>query len=105
MSIDATVGIPALGMCHNFHVQRFQLDSGETKFLMFLDGCATHLGCSVLLRGGSALELKKIKKIMQHLVLVNYSWRREKSFLMDEFAMPPQPLPSPIPLKKELFAR
>jgi 1-phosphatidylinositol-3-phosphate 5-kinase len=75
-------------MCHNFSVQRFHMDTGETKFLMFFDGCATHLGCTVLLRGGSSSELKRIKKIMQHLILVNYSWRQEKSFLMDEFAMP-----------------
>jgi len=95
MSIDAIVGKPSLGMCHNFSVQGFHLDNGQTKFLMFFDGCATHLGCTVILRGGSASELKRIKKIMQHLVLVNYSWRREKSFLMDEFAMPPQPPDQP----------
>ncbi|XP_065348560.1 1-phosphatidylinositol 3-phosphate 5-kinase isoform X2 [Cloeon dipterum] len=91
-SVDATLSKSSLGMCHTFTVRKFEEDDGETKFLMFFEGCATHLGCTTLLRGGSRSELKRLKKVMQHLILANYNWRREMSFLMDEFAMPPAPL-------------
>ncbi|XP_059468321.1 1-phosphatidylinositol 3-phosphate 5-kinase isoform X2 [Neocloeon triangulifer] len=99
-SIDATVSKSSLGMCHTFAVRQFNLEKGQRKFLMFFEGCATHLGCTALLRGGSSSELKRLKKVMQHLILVNYSWRREMSFLMDEFAMPPPAESSPVPQRK-----
>jgi 1-phosphatidylinositol-3-phosphate 5-kinase len=89
--VDAHVGKPRLGMCHNFFLRKFHLDNTacNTKTLMFFDGCATHLGCTVILRGGACDELRRLKKVISHMILVNYSWKLEKSFLMDEFAMPP----------------
>lgn len=56
---------------------------------MFFDGCASNLGCTVILRGGSCAELKKVKQIIQFMIYVAYSWRLERSFLMDENALPP----------------
>ena len=34
--------------------------TGKSKTLMFFDGCASHLGCTVTLRGGPLQELKKV---------------------------------------------
>lgn len=51
----------------------------------------SHLGGSVLLRGHSKKELMKVKKVASLLLFACYNWRLEKSFLMDEFAEPPNP--------------
>jgi hypothetical protein len=59
---------------------------------MFFEGCsAQHLGCTVLLRGGTTVELSKLKRVVSRAVFARYNWRLEKSFLMDEFALPPSP--------------
>jgi 1-phosphatidylinositol-3-phosphate 5-kinase len=59
---------------------------------MFFEGCSSqHLGCTALLRGATNSELAKLKRVVSHLVFTQYSWRLEKSFLMDEFARPPSP--------------
>lgn len=57
---------------------------------MFFDGLPfPHLGGTVLLRGGSKAELFQMKKVASFMLFTAYNWRLEKSFLMDEFAMPP----------------
>lgn len=96
-SIDAHLGRPHLGVCHHFRVQTFSLSGSKTKTLMFFDGCAANLGCTILLRGGSVAELKKVKQITNFMVYVAYNWQLERSFLMDEFAMPPS-LPDELSL-------
>ena len=62
---------------------------GTQKTLMYFDGCAAHLGCTIALRGGSSQELRKVKNIVRFLVYCAYHSRLETSFLMDEFALPP----------------
>ena len=56
---------------------------------MYFDGCASHLGCTIALRGGSLQELCVVKQIVKFLVYCAYHSRLETSFLMDEFALPP----------------
>lgn len=66
--------------------------SGGVKTLMYFEGCANpHLGATIVLRGGSQSELKKVKNVTSMMIFTAYSWRLEKSFLMDEFAKPPSP--------------
>jgi 1-phosphatidylinositol-3-phosphate 5-kinase len=68
--------------------------SGSSKTLMFFEGCSLqHLGCTVLLRGATNSELAKLKRVVSRIVFTQYSWRLEKSFLMDEFALPPSSPP------------
>jgi 1-phosphatidylinositol-3-phosphate 5-kinase len=70
----------------------FVFISGPSKTLMFFEGCSSrHLGCTVLLRGTTNSELAKLKRVVSRLVFTQSSWRLEKSFLMDEFALPPSP--------------
>lgn len=89
-SIDGIVSGPInLGFCHNFKACNFSLPSGENKTMLCFDGCATHLGCTISLRGGSSSELKRIKKIMRHIIYAAYTSQLEISLCMDEFAMPP----------------
>ncbi|KDR20319.1 1-phosphatidylinositol 3-phosphate 5-kinase isoform X2 [Zootermopsis nevadensis] len=92
-SVDAHIGRPLLGTCKRFYLKTFQNEKGSSKTLMFFEGCSLqHLGCSVLLHGATNSELTKLKRVVSHIVFTQYSWRLEKSFLMDEFAMPPSPL-------------
>ena len=45
-----------------FNGNKFILYSaGETKTMLCFDGCATHLGCTVTLRGGTQSELKRVR--------------------------------------------
>ncbi|CAL8101719.1 unnamed protein product [Orchesella dallaii] len=89
-SVDTHIGgRPQLGLCHNFYLETFKISEGMQKTLMFFDGCAMHLGCTVLLRGGTTSELKKVKKIISLMMFVAYNWRLERSFHIDSFSMPP----------------
>lgn len=57
---------------------------------MFFEGLPfSHLGGTILLRGAQKDELQQIKKIASLFLFACYNWRLEKSFLMDEFAQPP----------------
>lgn len=59
---------------------------------MFFEGLPyPHLGATVLLRGGTKTELAKLKHTVKSVLFASYNWRLEKSFLMDEFAQPPNP--------------
>lgn len=67
----------------------FFFPSDELKTLMFFDGCPSHLGCTIKLRGALEYELARVKEIIMMMVCVAYHSQLEISFLMDEFAMPP----------------
>ncbi|XP_071531520.1 1-phosphatidylinositol 3-phosphate 5-kinase isoform X2 [Panulirus ornatus] len=93
-SIDAQLTRPTLGMCHNFYVRTYPMyGKNKLKTLMFFDGCATHLGCTVILRGATNAELKRVKRIMYFMIYAVYNWKLERAFLMDEF-ITISPLPS-----------
>lgn len=89
-SIDAhQLSKPKLGSCRLFHVETLSLDrSNSTKTLMFFDGCQSRLGATVLLRGASYPELRKVKKVFKFMVFACYNSRLERAFLTDEFAIP-----------------
>lgn len=62
---------------------------------MYFENCANpHLGATILLRGGSQNELRKVKNVASMMIFAVYSCRLEKSFLMDEFAKPPSSIDS-----------
>lgn len=88
-SIDAQLRKPNLGSCQNFFVKTYGLPSNRFKTLLFFDGCSSKLGCTILLRGGSGPELKKVKNIIRFMLYVAFNWRLEFAFLTDEHAQPP----------------
>ncbi|KAK6147577.1 hypothetical protein DH2020_018489 [Rehmannia glutinosa] len=103
-SID-TISAPKLGYCDSFHVEKFLEDLGaagqggkkSTKTLMFFEGCPRPLGCTILLKGASGDELKKVKHVVHYGVFAAYHLALETSFLADEGAsLPELPLQSPI---------
>ncbi|KAL3644300.1 hypothetical protein CASFOL_012232 [Castilleja foliolosa] len=103
-SID-NVSAPKLGCCDSFHVEKFLEDLGpagqggkkSTKTLMFFEGCPRPLGCTILLKGASGDELKKVKHVVHYGVFAAYHLALETSFLADEGASLPEfPLKSPL---------
>ncbi|KAK7391172.1 hypothetical protein VNO78_19584 [Psophocarpus tetragonolobus] len=57
------------------------------KTLMFIEGCSTRLGCTILLKGTHSDELKRIKCVMRCAVVMAYHLILETSFLVDQKAM------------------
>lgn len=94
-----------LGYCELFHVDKHiehsMTSDNKTKkvlkTMMFFEGCAKPLGCTVMLKGGSMDELKRIKHVVQYGIFAAYHLALETSFLADEGAtLPELPLRSPL---------
>ncbi|KAM6562990.1 hypothetical protein CsatB_022988 [Cannabis sativa] len=96
-SID-NISTTRLGHCELFRLEKVseehensnQLNKKPTKTLMFFEGCPRRLGCTVLLRGKSREELKKVKHVVQYAVFAAYHLSLETSFLADEGATLPK---------------
>ncbi|KAI3716390.1 hypothetical protein L6452_23707 [Arctium lappa] len=94
-----------LGYSDIFHVERFQEEHGTAgqggkklvKTLMYFEGCPKPFGCTILLRGASGDELKKVKHVVQYGVFAAYHLALETSFLADEGASLPE-----LPLNSSL---
>ncbi|XP_057770606.1 1-phosphatidylinositol-3-phosphate 5-kinase FAB1B-like isoform X2 [Salvia miltiorrhiza] len=94
-----------VGYCDMFNVMRFTEEHGSAgqagkklvKTLMYFEGCPKPQGCTIILRGASGDELKKVKHVVQYGVFAAYHLALETSFLADEGAsLPALQLNSPI---------
>ena len=91
-SIDGLVKQTTMGSCQHFYMCTHQLPDGTPKSLMYFDGCAKNLGCTVTLRGSTSIaELRSMKNILQFMTYAMYNARLESAFLFDELAAPPDP--------------
>ncbi|KAM7275562.1 hypothetical protein ACFE04_017428 [Oxalis oulophora] len=87
-----------LGNCELFRIEKVteeleptnQSNKMPSKTLMFFEGCPRRLGCTILLRGTSREELKKIKHVIQYAIFAAYHLSLETSFLADEGASLPK---------------
>ncbi|XP_052201496.1 putative 1-phosphatidylinositol-3-phosphate 5-kinase FAB1D [Diospyros lotus] len=94
LSTDVLAG-QKLKRCESFHFKKFieehngSVDGGKwpSKTLMFIEGCPTRLGCTILLKGTHSHELKRIKCVVQCAVVMAYHLILETSFLLDQRAM------------------
>ncbi|KAJ6757971.1 1-PHOSPHATIDYLINOSITOL-3-PHOSPHATE 5-KINASE FAB1D-RELATED [Salix koriyanagi] len=94
LSSDALMS-QKLKQCDSFHIERFveeHAGAGEggkkpSKTLMFIEGCPTHLGCTILLKGSHSDELKRVKYVVHFAVVIAYHLILETSFLVDWKAM------------------
>uniref|UniRef100_A0A5B7CCC5 1-phosphatidylinositol-3-phosphate 5-kinase n=1 Tax=Davidia involucrata TaxID=16924 RepID=A0A5B7CCC5_DAVIN len=94
LSSDILTG-QELKQCDSFHFEKFVEEhnaSGEggkrpSKTLMFIEGCPTRRGCTILLKGAHSDELKRIKCVVQCAVVMAYHLILETSFLLDQRAM------------------
>ncbi len=100
-SIDSNIGAPKLGICDLFYTKNFEVAEGVKKTLMFFEFPFNQRGCTLLLRGGSELELAKVKKVASFLLFARYNFRLELAFLLEEFALPPSPKPSIFDSKEQ----
>uniref|UniRef100_A0A2P2MEB2 1-phosphatidylinositol-3-phosphate 5-kinase n=1 Tax=Rhizophora mucronata TaxID=61149 RepID=A0A2P2MEB2_RHIMU len=94
LSSDALLS-QKLKHCDSFHIEKFieehavLVEGGKrpSKTLMFIEGCPTRLGCTVLLKGSHSEELKRIKCVVQIAVIMAYHLILETSYLIDRNAM------------------
>ncbi|KAJ8760552.1 hypothetical protein K2173_015219 [Erythroxylum novogranatense] len=84
-----------LKQCDSFYIEKFVEEHaalGEggkkpSKTLMFIEGCPTRLGCTILLKGSHSEELKRIKSVVRIAVIVAYHLILETSYLVHQKAM------------------
>ncbi|KAM1105758.1 hypothetical protein ACFX1X_002743 [Malus domestica] len=82
-----------LKQCDSFHIEKFIEEHAggggkvPSKTLMFIEGCPTRLGCTILLKGAQSDELKKVKCVVQCAVILAYHLMLETAFLVDQRAM------------------
>ncbi|KAE8719283.1 Forms aploid and binucleate cells 1c, putative isoform 4 [Hibiscus syriacus] len=96
-SID-NLSTTQLGHCELFRLEKVseehemanQFNKKPSKTLMFFEGCPRRLCCTVLLRGRSREELKKVKHVVQYALFAAYHLSLETSFLADEGATLPK---------------
>eukprot|EP00250_Pteridium_aquilinum_P016210 c23003_g1_i1 orf=182-4825(-) len=102
-----------VGHCELFYVEKYHEEHGCAehggkkipKTLMFFEGCPKPVGCSILLKGADAEELKKVKHAVKLAVFAAYHLALETSFLADEGVDLPElclksPLSVTLPDKK-----
>ena len=89
-SMDKLALEPRLGRCATFRVQTFvhSMIPGRRKTFMRFEGCSKELGGTLLLRGGSMEVLKKVKSILDTMVMVVYNVKLEGYLLRDELVLP-----------------
>nr|WEL12745.1 1-phosphatidylinositol-3-phosphate 5-kinase [Halisarca dujardinii] len=82
------------GFCKQFYIKSYTLPNGKKKNLMFFDECKPSLACSIVLRGGTLQELRKVKKLVRFAIFAAYSSILECRYLWNEFVQPISPHPS-----------
>ncbi|XP_076921331.1 putative 1-phosphatidylinositol-3-phosphate 5-kinase FAB1C [Bidens hawaiensis] len=94
----AHIATARVGQCELFRLEKVteeheitnQSNKKPLKTLMFFEGCPRRLGCTVLLKGSSREELKKVKNVVQYAIFAAYHLSLETSFLADEGASLPK---------------
>ncbi|KAI3767584.1 hypothetical protein L2E82_17821 [Cichorium intybus] len=89
------LGDQKLRQCESFYFEKIVeehaalCDNGKRpkKTLMFLQGCPTRMGFTILLKGCNSDALKKIKCVVQFAVVMAYHLILESSFLVNQRAM------------------
>ena len=89
-SVDQ-LALANLGTCNSLVFQTFihSMIPGFRKTFLYVEGFLEHLGCTLVLRGGTTEELTRIKDIVDFLVFSIYNLKLETSLFQDEYAMNP----------------
>ncbi|EYC19697.1 hypothetical protein Y032_0023g671 [Ancylostoma ceylanicum] len=80
-SSDAQLIQQNIGFCPYFTQRSVTFKDGRQKLLLVMDECPPDRGCSVLIKGADARELKAVKRILLFLTSLLYSSRLERAFL------------------------
>ncbi|KAF1990490.1 hypothetical protein K402DRAFT_460556 [Aulographum hederae CBS 113979] len=87
LAIDPT----QLGRCGSFDVKSYVFD-GMKKTYVYLSGCRSDLGCTIVLRGADTETLRKLKRITEFMCFVVYNLKLETCLMRDEFVLIPSNL-------------
>lgn len=93
--LDSLSSHQELKHCDSFRIEKIveelnavgEAEKKPTKTLMFLEGCPTRLGCTILLKGSHSDRLKKVKEVVQHSFNLAYHLMLEAFFLADRQTM------------------
>ncbi|KAJ1368372.1 hypothetical protein KIN20_029494 [Parelaphostrongylus tenuis] len=80
-SSDAQLIQQNIGFCPHFSQRTVVFKDGRHKILLVFNECHPDRGCSVLLKGPDARELRVVKRILLFLTSIQYSSLLEKAFL------------------------
>ncbi|PWA00505.1 hypothetical protein BB558_003441 [Smittium angustum] len=88
-SLDKLALGPSIGRCKSMYSQSYNDSKSPQgyKNLIFLDGCSSDKGGTIILRGSTKTDLIPIKKIMKMLTSLSYSLALESSLLLNQFGM------------------
>ena len=91
-SIDKLATEPRLGHCAQFRIQTFDhpLIPGRRKTYMRFEGCHRDLGCTIILRGGDADHLKRVKRVTMLLAFIVRNLKLETHLWKDSVITLPQ---------------
>ncbi|KAF7716843.1 Uncharacterized protein PECH_006978 [Penicillium ucsense] len=93
-SMDKLLTTELRSDCSSFDVRTY-VHNGRKKTYMYISGCPKELGCTIVLRGGDAEVLGKVKQITEFMVYVVYNLRLETCLMRDEFAKLPAQTTTP----------
>mmetsp|Transcript_9237 Transcript_9237/g.17384 ORF Transcript_9237/g.17384 Transcript_9237/m.17384 type:complete len:2047 (+) Transcript_9237:105-6245(+) len=80
----------------NKAVRRGIQKRGVTQTYAMIEGCPTHLGCTIILRGASRPALKEAKRILTFLINVAYNLKLETSYFRTRRVMLPNDYKIPL---------
>lgn len=88
-SVDKLAIDPShLGKCESFDVKTY-VHNNRKKTYIYLSGCQSDLGCTIVLRGADTETLRKLKKITEFMCFVVYNLKLETCLMRDEFVLIP----------------
>ncbi|OCK89881.1 uncharacterized protein K441DRAFT_582219 [Cenococcum geophilum 1.58] len=88
-SVDKLAVDPSyLGGCESFDVKTY-VHNNQKKTYIYLSGCQSDLGCTIVLRGADTETLRKLKRITEFMCFVVYNLKLETCLMRDEFVLIP----------------
>ncbi|KAF3909723.1 hypothetical protein AA313_de0209251 [Arthrobotrys entomopaga] len=86
-----------VGKCLSFDVKTYAhkdiTTTSHRRTYMYFSGCKSDLGCTIVLRGGNASTLAKIKRITEFMVYAVYNMKLETCLMQEQGAIIPASIP------------
>lgn len=85
LSIEKLATNIKMGECQIFEIKSYIYEQKISKTYTFIRGCDPFLGGTIVLRGDSEENLRKVKQIVEFMVYATFSLKLESSFFSDNF--------------------
>ncbi|OLY83113.1 1-phosphatidylinositol 3-phosphate 5-kinase fab1 [Smittium mucronatum] len=88
-SVDKLYNNPALGKCGNMYTQVFQNEDMlcGVENIIFLDNCKPERGGTIILRGGSGIELAPVKRAAKMLLSLAHGLGSQQAIITNDFGV------------------